>query len=76
MNMIRSDKKILTPKMKLHQLHLEELKDFELSGYLTKQGAVRKSWKKRFFVLGTNNALYYFNSDNVSVEIPSFSISC
>eukprot|EP01088_Endostelium_zonatum_P002172 TRINITY_DN1263_c0_g1_i1.p1 TRINITY_DN1263_c0_g1~~TRINITY_DN1263_c0_g1_i1.p1 ORF type:complete len:280 (+),score=84.70 TRINITY_DN1263_c0_g1_i1:73-912(+) len=37
------------------------LKDADKYGYLTKQGRVRKNWKKRWFVLVGNKLYYYKN---------------
>ena len=33
------------------------------TGFLTKEGAIRKSWKKRFFVLTEGGCLYYYKDD-------------
>lgn len=35
-------------------------------GFLTKQGAVRKSWKTRWMVLKSNGFLYYYKSNKAN----------
>jgi hypothetical protein len=36
-------------------------------GWLVKQGAIRHSWKRRFFVLGAEGDLFYFDDDKVLI---------
>lgn len=62
---VRNDsnkKKSLTPLKNESKKDLNkdnEDTDIIHSGYLTKEGAVFRSWKKRFFILRNNKVLYY-----------------
>ena len=41
------------------------------SGWMTKRGAVRKNWKKRFFVVRSNFSVDYYANEEVAT--PSYS---
>ncbi|KAK3274921.1 hypothetical protein CYMTET_16923 [Cymbomonas tetramitiformis] len=41
----------------------KEAEDIAKQGYLVKQGAFIKSWKKRLFILLQEGTLYYFKDD-------------
>jgi len=47
-------------------LEREDLKDDRKSGYLTKEGAIRKNWKKRFFVVHHDMVVDYFADEKAA----------
>merc|ERR1712110_622358 len=44
-----------------HGIHIVQ------QGWMMKQGGLVKNWKRRYFVLKTNNVLNYYESDNSSM---------
>ncbi|KAF2069273.1 hypothetical protein CYY_009409 [Polysphondylium violaceum] len=71
---IKDAKKPPSPYL-LEQRPKDFVKDDIFSGYLVKEGAVRKSWLRRYFVCRWDYSVDYFVEENMSVKKGSINLS-
>ena len=61
-----TDSKVITI---IRDIYEEEVKGVLKQGYLVKKGAKRKNWKKRWFVLKSDELTYYESYENLTLKV-------